>query len=81
MPVDAPTATTVAPLLISAAHCAELCGISRASWFAWQSSGFAPAAVLRRGRLVRWSADEIQRWCESGCPPRDRWNVVRGARP
>ena len=74
------TTSAVAPLLWAADQCAAAAGVSRAVWFRWQSSGFCPAAVLRRGRVVRWSAEEIRRWCESSCPPRDRWNVLRGSR-
>lgn len=70
--------TAPAPLLLDAAACAALCSVSRATWFSWQASGLIPAAVLRRGRIVRWSRAEIEAWCNAGCPARDRWQVVRG---
>ena len=76
-PAAAPTAV---PLLIDALECARLCGVSRVTWFAWQASGAIPAAVLRRGRVVRWSRQEVERWIAAGCPARDRWAVIRGAK-
>ena len=77
--MSAPT-TIPEPLLLDAAACAALCGVSRATWFAWQASGFCPAATLRRGRVVRWSDDEIRRWCAAGCPARDRWQAAKEAK-
>jgi hypothetical protein len=75
-----PVAPIIAPLLIDAAGAAALADVSRAVWFRWQSAGFCPAAVLRRGRVVRWSVDELTAWIAAGCPARDRWNVLRGPR-
>jgi predicted DNA-binding transcriptional regulator AlpA len=68
------------PLLLDAAQAAALCNVSRATWFSWQASGLIPAAVLRRRHVVRWSAEEIRRWCESACPSRERWEVIKQGR-
>ncbi len=69
-----------APLLINAAAAAAMCSVSRATWFSWQACGMIPAAVLRRGQVVRWSAQEVADWCKAGCPSHDRWLVIRGAK-
>jgi predicted DNA-binding transcriptional regulator AlpA len=71
--------TAAAPLLIDAAQAASLCGLSRSTWFSMQSCGAIPAAVLRRGRLVRWSRQEIESWISAGCPSRDTWEIVKGS--
>lgn len=68
------------PLLLDAEQAAALCSISRATWFHWQASGLIPAAVIRRGRVVRWSRAEIESWIAAGCPARDRWQTMKGAR-
>ncbi len=69
-----------APMLLDASQAAALCGVSRATWFAWQAAGQIPSPVLRRGRVVRWDRREIEAWCAAGCPARDRWQVLKGAR-
>ena len=79
--LDGEAPARITPALLSAAQCAAMCSVSRASWFSWQSTGFAPAAVLRRGHIVRWSRAEIERWISFSCPPRDRFEGMRGVRP
>ena len=79
-PQAAPITAPVISLLIDAAQAAALCDVSRVTWFSWQASGLIPAAVLRRGRVVRWARQEIEAWISAGCPARDRWNVLRGPR-
>ena len=72
----------VAPLLLSARQSADLCGVSRATWFSWQAAGQIPSPALRRGRVVRWLADEIKSWAVAGSPPREKWEIVKKvARP
>ena len=69
------------PLLLDAQACADLCRVSRATWFAWQAGGLIPLPIIRRGRIVRWRRLEIESWILAGAPSRDRWDVLRGARP
>jgi predicted DNA-binding transcriptional regulator AlpA len=74
------TTTTLAapaPLLLDARAAGRLCGVSRATWFAWQSAGAIPRPALRRGRVVRWGREELTRWIAAGCPARDRWEAQR----
>lgn len=79
---QAPIATApAAVLLVDAGAAAALCGVSRATWFAWHSAGRIPLPALRAGRVVRWSAAELAAWISAGCPARDRWQAERGGRP
>ena len=59
-------------LLVDSVEAARLCGISRTTWWSLHSSGRVPAPV-RLGRRTLWRADELRRWTEGGCPPRERW--------
>lgn len=38
--------------------------------------GRLPAPV-RFGRLKRWDAEELARWCNAGCPARAQWDQMR----
>ena len=69
------------PLLLSAGAAAKLCGVSMRTWWSWQSAGYIPTPVLRRGRVIRWSRSELAAWIAADCPPLDRWRVMRGGRP
>jgi len=71
------TADQIAPLLLSAVEAARACGVSRSSWYGLLSSGRVPLPV-RLGRSVRWSAEELRRWTEAGCPSRERWLTMKG---
>ena len=76
------TATTPAPspLLLDAKAAARLCGISRSHFLALHSSGRVPLPV-RLGRRTLWRAPELAAWIQAGCPARDRWHTIKGARP
>lgn len=65
-----------APLLVDAEEAARLLSISRSTWYALVTSGRAPRGV-RLGRCRRWSADDLRRWIEAGCPSRNRWEVQK----
>lgn len=67
------------PLLLDARQCAALCNISRATWYSLLSSGRCPLPV-RLGRRTLWRRDELTAWVAAGCPPRDRWQAMKGAR-
>lgn len=64
--------------LISAETTARLLGISRSAFYSLLSSGRIGPLPVRLGRSVRWRIHEIRDWVESGCPPHDRWQAVRG---
>jgi predicted DNA-binding transcriptional regulator AlpA len=66
-----------APLLLDADAAAALCGVSRTSWYTMVAGGSAPAASLRAGRIVRWSAVELREWIKAGCPKQEDWIGMR----
>lgn len=70
-------ATADAALLVDAVSAASLCGISRSQWFKLTSAGKTPAPV-RLGGSVRWNRRELEQWTAAGCPPRERWDAMRG---
>ena len=76
----AQTIPPVAPLLTDAAGVGCLLGISRASVFNLQATGMLPAAVLRRGQIVRWAISDIQLWISLGCPSKEVFELHRGPR-
>jgi predicted DNA-binding transcriptional regulator AlpA len=54
-------------ILLSAADCARLCGLSRRTWFRLAASAKCPACV-RVGCSPRWRLSDIKQWIEWGCP-------------
>jgi len=67
----------VSPLLVSAPGAARLCGLSERSWRKLDRTGRVPAA-LHVGRRRLWNVEELRRWTAAGCPPRERWETLRG---
>ena len=79
--IDGATTTpTLAPLLLDAKAAAQLCSVSLRTWWSLNAAGKTPLPV-RLGRRTLWQADELADWCRAGCPSRDRWHSMRGARP
>lgn len=70
---------TIEPLLLNATQCAALCNISRTTWYSLLSSGRVPLPV-RLGRRPLWRRDELTAWVAAGCPARDRWQAMKGAK-
>ena len=64
--------------LLSAARAAELCGISRSTWWSLHSAGLVPLPVRLGGRTL-WRRDELMEWTRADCPPRDRWEAIKRA--
>lgn len=64
------------PVAVDAAAAASMFDISERQWWSLHSSGRCPLPI-RCGRSVRWSVDELRRWCDAGCPPRHRWQEQR----
>lgn len=71
-----PPARGLTPLLVDAAGVASVLCISRTSLFGLLASGRLPLPVLRVGRLVRWSVDQLRAWIGAGCPPRERFAIL-----
>lgn len=66
-------------MLLDAAAAARLCGVSRATWFCWDSRGRIPRPLRLSERIPRWRVEELRAWLAAGAPPRERWEEMRGA--
>jgi excisionase family DNA binding protein len=71
--------TTPEPLLVDAQGVAAMLGIGRTHLYALNSSGRLPLPI-RLGRRTLWRRDELTAWVAAGCPARDRWQTMKGAR-
>ncbi len=68
---------TAQRLLVPAKEAAAMCGMSSRTWWRKDAAGDVPAPVRVGGSSTkRWRVDELGRWCESGCPPRARWEQI-----
>jgi len=65
------------PLLVDAVGVGKLLGIGRTSVFSLLSAGRLPPPVLKAGRIVRWSVEELRAWCSAGAPSADVWRTMR----
>lgn len=45
--------------LLSEPQVLERLRIGRTTWWRWRARGYAPAPVIRQGRVVRWRASDI----------------------
>lgn len=63
-------------ILLSAADCARMCGISRRSWFRFSASLRTPACVYV-GASPRWRRNDIERWVSMGCPNRKEFETFK----
>ena len=61
------------PLLIDAKQVASLLGISRTLFYTMHSSGQLGPMPVKLGRRSLWRPDELYKWVQAGCPPRDQW--------
>lgn len=74
------TAPIIAPLLLGAKQAAALCGVSPASWWTYLAAGRIPLPIKIGGRTL-WRREELEKWIAADCPPRVRWETMRGGRP
>lgn len=65
-----------APLLVDAKGLAAMLGIGRSHVHELRLSGRLPEPVYL-GRSVRWSAEELRRWIDAGCPAKERWLQIK----
>ena len=66
-------------ILLSAADCARICGISRRSWFRYVSSGKTPACI-RLNNNPKWNREIIELWISWGCPDRKAFEAMQQAK-
>ena len=65
------------PLLVPAAVAAEMVGVSRAAWWGYHASGRCPSPVKLGGRTL-WRVEELKAWVAADCPPRVKWQGMKG---
>jgi predicted DNA-binding transcriptional regulator AlpA len=67
------------PLLIPAAVCAKMCGVSRSHWHVLLSSGRVPASI-KLGRKRLWNKADILEWISHGCPDGKLWSAMQASK-
>jgi len=55
--------------LLTAKEAAQLCRLSKRSWFRLHACRKVPASILIGGSL-RWRKEFVERWIEMSCPDR-----------
>ncbi len=65
-------------VLLSAAQCAQMCGISRRSWFRYVASGKTPACV-RLNDNPKWRREDIELWIYWNLPARREFEARKEA--
>jgi predicted DNA-binding transcriptional regulator AlpA len=66
------------PLLVDAAAASRLYGVSRTSFYQLRALGRVVRPIRLGKRIVRWRVREIKMHIEAGCPPVDRWELLKG---
>ena len=63
--------------LLTAKEAAQLCRLSKRSWFRLHACMKNPAPV-RIGGSLRWNLSEIEEWVSLGCPDRNTFEARKG---
>ena len=79
-PKPTPSGETPPPLLLNVRATARALGISRQTVGIWNRTGRLPVPVRMGRRSLFWRADELVAWVRQGCPPRQRWENMKGVR-
>ena len=69
----------ISPILLTANEAAQLLGFTRQFFYQLQASGRLGPHPFYFGKRTRWSLFELHSWVCSGCPPRDRWLIIKEA--
>ncbi len=70
--------STSEPALLSAAQCAQMCGISRRSWFRYVASGKTPPCVHLNNN-PKWRREDIELWIHWNLPTRREFEARKAA--
>lgn len=62
-------------VVLTAQQVGKCPSVSPRTVWRYDSAGAIPKPI-RRGRLVRWRADEIDAWIDAGCPDRATWHAM-----
>lgn len=75
---------TLEPLLIQISDAARILGISRATFYGWMAAGKIGPSPVRLGdgnhAKPLFSLVELRAWVSAGCPSREQWQAMKGAR-
>ncbi len=63
-------------LLLNSAEVASRLRIGKTLLYELKSQGKLPMPV-RLGRRLLWPKDEIERWVRAGCPPTQKWEILK----
>ena len=66
-------------LLLSSEELASMLSISRATLWRMLAAGKLPLPLRPSPGIVRWKADEICRWVDSGMPDLKTWQALQAA--
>lgn len=66
--------------LIDMPAVSKLLGLAERTVWRMLSTGAIPAPLRLGTKIIRWRADEIRGWIETGCPDQKTWEKVRDMR-
>ena len=64
-------------VLLTMKNIAQILGVHRVTTQRWLESGRLPAPIRLGRRCLRWPKAEIDKWIASGCPAREKWEMLR----
>ena len=64
-------------LLLDADQAASLLNVGRSLFYSMHSSGQLGPLPVRLGRRTLWRREELKRWVDAGCLPRDQWVKIK----
>jgi predicted DNA-binding transcriptional regulator AlpA len=70
----------VPPLLLDVRATARALGIPQKTVGTWNRTGRLPMPIRMGRRSLFWKADELADWVRRDCPPRQRWENMKGTR-
>ena len=70
---------TCEALLLSAAHAAVACDLSKRTWQKLDAQGRVPIPI-RIGRRKLWALADLREWTARGCPTREVFEAHKAAR-
>jgi predicted DNA-binding transcriptional regulator AlpA len=62
--------------MLRIADAARSLNVSRATFYRLDAQGLIPRGV-RIGNIRGWPEKEWERWMDSGCPPREKWEEMK----
>jgi predicted DNA-binding transcriptional regulator AlpA len=74
--VEAPRQEDV-DILVTVDEAAKICRMSKAMFYKLHAAGKTPRRI-KLGALARWRRRELLDWIRADCPPREKWEAMRG---